>query len=196
VVIDFTIAPASMDILKACVKHKVIHVIGTTGFSREQEAEIDKASHLIPIVKSGNYSLGVNVLSVLVEKAAAILGEEFDIEILEMHHKKKVDAPSGTAMLLGHAAAAGRNVSIHDKAVYTREGHTGARNDGDIGFATLRGGTVIGDHDVIFAGSSERLVLSHKAESREMFARGALKAALWAKGKPEGLYSMREVLGL
>ena len=148
------------------------------------------------IVKSGNMSLGVNLLAALVRKAAAALGEDFDIEVLEMHHRHKIDAPSGTALLLGQAAADGRGIDLNKRSVRSRDGHTGARPKGDIGFATLRGGSVVGDHTVIFAGNAERIELSHKAESRDIFARGAVKAALWAKDKKPGLYSMTDVLGL
>ena len=141
-------------------------------------------------------SLGVNLLSVLVERAAATLGPEWDIEVLEMHHRMKVDAPSGTALLLGEAAAKGRNIALADHSVRARDGNTGARRAGDIGFATLRGGTVIGDHSVIFAGAGERITLSHHAEDRSLFAAGAIQAALWARGRKPGEYSMRDVLGL
>jgi 4-hydroxy-tetrahydrodipicolinate reductase len=195
VVIDFTIPHATLALLEKCVAQNIAMVIGTTGFTQEEETKILEASKRISIVKSGNMSLGVNILATLVEQAAAKLAE-FDIEILEMHHNKKVDAPSGTALLLGEAAAKGRNVALAEKSVRVRDGHTGAREKSTIGFATLRGGTVIGDHDVIFAGQSERLILSHRAESREMFATGAVKAAEWLEGKPAGLYSMRDVLGL
>ena len=147
-------------------------------------------------MKTGNYSLGVNMLAALVKKAAAALGEEFDIEILEMHHRNKVDAPSGTAYLLGKAAADGRTVSLKDKSVRSRDGITGVRKSGDIGFASLRGGSVVGDHTVIFAGGGERLELRHVAENRELFARGAVKAALWCKDQKPGLYNMNDVLGL
>jgi 4-hydroxy-tetrahydrodipicolinate reductase len=141
-------------------------------------------------------SLGVNLLGALVRRVAASLGEEFDIEIVEMHHNRKIDAPSGTALLLGEAAAEGRKIDLKQRSVRARDGHTGAREAGDIGFAALRGGTVVGDHSVIFAGPHERIELAHKAEDRMIFARGALKAALWARGQKPGLYSMADVLGL
>ena len=142
-------------------------------------------------------SLGVNLLAVLVEQAARALGpEDFDIEILEMHHRSKVDAPSGTALLLGEAAAAGREIGLAENSVRSRDGHTGARVAGTVGFATLRGGSVVGDHSVILAGPGERIALSHHAEDRSIFARGAVRAALWARGRKPGLYSMRDVLGL
>ena len=148
------------------------------------------------IVKSGNMSLGVNLLAALVKQAARALDVDFDIDILEMHHNKKVDAPSGTALLLGQAAAAGRNIDLAKRSDRARDGHTGARKSGDIGFAVLRGGTVVGDHSVIFAGPSERIELTHRAEDRMIFARGAVKAALWAREQKPGLYSMADVLGL
>jgi len=172
---------------------KVAHVIGTTGFSTADETAIAAAARRIAIVKSGNMSLGVNLLAALTKRVAAALGSDFDIEILEMHHNRKVDAPSGTALMLGAAAAAGRRVDLAKHAVKSR---TGARRAGDIGFATLRGGSVVGDHSVIFAGPDERLELVHRAESRMIFARGALAAARWARGKKPGLYSMADVLGL
>jgi 4-hydroxy-tetrahydrodipicolinate reductase len=193
-IIDFTVPQATLSLLKH-TKGK-IHVIGTTGIDQEGDAIIKAASAQTVIMKTGNYSLGINLLASLVKKAAAALGEEFDIEILEMHHRNKVDAPSGTAYLLGKAAADGRSISLKDKSVRSRDGITGARKSGDIGFATLRGGSVIGDHTVIFAGGGERLELRHVAESRELFARGAVKAALWAKGQKPGLYNMNDVLGL
>ena len=153
------------------------------------------AARHAPIVRSGNMSLGVNLLARLVRDAARALGHEFDIEIVEMHHRGKVDAPSGTALLLGEAAAEGRGVTLSEHSERGRDGLTGARKPGAIGFASLRGGTVIGDHSVIFAGDGERIVLSHHAEDRALFARGALKAALWARGRKPGLYSMADVLG-
>ena len=172
-----------------------MHVVGTTGCSAEDDAKIAAAARHATIVKSGNMSLGVNLLAVLVEQAARALGEEFDIEILEMHHRHKVDAPSGTALLLGAAAAEGRDIDLPAHSVRTRDGHTGARKRGDIGFATLRGGSVVGEHSVLLAGEGEVIELSHKATDRAIFARGAVHAALWLKGKPPGLYSMAEVLG-
>ena len=195
-IIDFTVAPATMALVKLTSAMEKIHVIGTTGISAEEDAVIKAAAASTVIMKTGNYSLGVNMLAALVKKAAATLGEEFDIEILEMHHRNKVDAPSGTAYLLGKAAADGRAVLLEDKSVRVRDGITGARNSGDIGFATLRGGSVVGDHTVIFAGAGERLELRHVAENRELFARGAVKAALWCKGQMPGLYNMNDVLEL
>ena len=193
-IIDFTVPAATLSLL-SYTQNKV-HIIGTTGIDAAGEDMIAAAAKSATVVKTGNFSLGVNLLSALVKRAAASLGEEFDIEVLEMHHRAKVDAPSGTALLLGKAAAEGRHIALADNSVRVRDGHTGARKTGDIGFATLRGGSVVGDHTVIFAGSGERLELKHIAESRELFARGAVRAALWAKDKPAGLYSMMDVLGL
>lgn len=196
-VLDFTTPAASVTYAALAAQARIVHVIGTTGCSADDDEKIRAAARHATIVKSGNMSLGVNLLSVLVQKAARALGpEDFDIEVLEMHHKHKVDAPSGTALLLGDAAAAGRLISLSENATYTREGHTGPREEGTIGFATLRGGSVIGDHSVILAGPGERITLSHHAEDRGIFARGAVKAALWAHGKKPGLYSMLDVLGL
>jgi len=195
-VIDFTTPALSLQIAELAAQARIVHVIGTTGFSNLEEAALKAASQHARIVKSGNMSLGVNLLAMLVKKVAQSLDEDFDIEVLEMHHKHKVDAPSGTALLLGKAASDGRNVDLKDTAVYSREGITGARKAGDIGFATLRGGSVVGDHTVIFAGDKERIELSHKAEDRGLFANGALKAALWAQDKKPGLYSMFDVLNL
>ena len=172
------------------------HIWGTTGLSHDDDAKLAAAGRHARIVKSGNMSMGVNLLAVMVKKVAAALGEDFDIEVLEMHHRHKVDAPSGTALLLGEAAAEGRDISLRERSVMSREGHTGARPDGDIGFATLRGGSVIGEHSVIFAGPDERVELTHKAQSRDIFAHGAVKAALWAADQKPGLYSMLDVLGL
>ncbi|MCX8278792.1 4-hydroxy-tetrahydrodipicolinate reductase [Phyllobacterium sp. 0TCS1.6C] len=196
-VLDFTAPAATIEFAELAAQARIVHVIGTTGCSAEDDAKIRAAARHAIIVKSGNMSLGVNLLGVLVKQAARALGgDDFDIEIVEMHHKYKVDAPSGTALLLGQAAAAGRGIELAGHDVRVREGHTGPRNAGDIGFATLRGGSVVGDHSVILAGSGERITLSHHAEDRTIFARGAVKAALWAKGRKPGLYSMLDVLGL
>ncbi|KAA5602949.1 4-hydroxy-tetrahydrodipicolinate reductase [Blastochloris sulfoviridis] len=195
-VLDFTAPESSVLHAGLAADAGLFHVIGTTGLSAEDEAALAAAAERTVLVKSGNMSLGVNLLAALVKRAAATLGPDFDIEIVEMHHRMKVDAPSGTALLLGRAAAEGRGVDLDERAVRGRDGITGARHAGDIGFAALRGGTVVGDHDVIFAGTSERLVLGHKAEDRMIFARGALRAAQWARGKAPGLYSMADVLGL
>lgn len=195
-VIDFTVPQATLELVKLTSAHKKIHVIGTTGFAAAGDEVITRAAEQTRIVKSGNYSLGVNILQGLVRQVATMLGDEFDIEILEMHHKHKIDAPSGTALMLGKAAADGRHVNLQQKSVRSRDGQTGARKAGDIGFATLRGGAVIGDHTVMFSSDAERIELTHKAQSREMFARGAVRAALWAKDQKPGLYDMQNVLGL
>lgn len=194
--LDFTVPAASVALAGLAAQARIVHVIGTTGLSADDEAQIRAAARHARIVKSGNMSLGVNLLAALVRRAAQALGEEFDIEILEMHHRHKVDAPSGTALLLGEAAAAGRGIDLLSRSLRARDGHTGARPTGDIGFAVLRGGNVVGDHAVILAGPDERLELTHKAQSRDIFARGAVKAALWASGQKPGLYSMADVLGL
>ena len=195
-IVDFTAPSATIELAALAAQARIAHIIGTTGLSGDDLAKIAAAARHAPIVRSGNMSLGVNVLAVLVQKAAAALGPEWDIEILEMHHRMKVDAPSGTALLLGEAAARGRQINLAEHSVRSRDGHTGARKAGDIGFATLRGGTVIGDHSVILAGAGERITLSHHAEDRSLFANGAIKAALWARGRKPGQYSMLDVLGL
>ena len=174
----------------------LVHVIGTTGLSPSDDAVIRSVTDRAIVVKSGNMSLGVNLLAALVKRVAQSLDQSFDIEILELHHKQKIDAPSGTALMLGEAAAAGRKIALEQHSARGRDGLTGARRAGDIGFASLRGGTAAGDHSVIFAGPSERITLSHHAEDRALFAQGALKAALWAHGKKPGMYSMTDVLGL
>jgi 4-hydroxy-tetrahydrodipicolinate reductase len=194
--IDFTIPAASVAFAELVARHKLVHIIGTTGFSPENEKLIETAAQRSTIVKSGNFSLGVNLVAALVRRVARTLDQEFDIEIVEMHHNKKVDAPSGTALMFGRAAAEGRNVDLAGRSERGRDGHTGARCPGNIGFASLRGGTVVGDHTVVFAGPAERIELSHKAEDRMIFARGAIKAAMWAHGREPGLYSMADVLGL
>jgi 4-hydroxy-tetrahydrodipicolinate reductase len=196
-VLDFSVPAATVEFAGYAAQARIVHVIGTTGCSAEDDARIAAAARHATIVKSGNMSLGVNLLAVLVEQAARALGpEDFDIEVVEMHHRHKVDAPSGTALLLGQAAAAGREIGLADNSVRVRDGHTGPRPEGAIGFAILRGGSVVGDHSVILAGPGERVVLSHNAEDRAIFARGAVRAALWAHGRKPGLYSMRDVLGL
>lgn len=196
-IIDFTAPAASVEYAGYAAQARIVHVIGTTGCSDEDEAALRAAARHATIVKSGNMSLGVNLLSILVEKAAKALdAADFDIEVIEMHHKHKVDAPSGTALLLGEAAARGREITLSENSVRSRDGHTGAREDGTIGFATLRGGSVVGEHSVIFAGEGERIELSHIAQDRTNFATGAIKAALWAQKKEPGMYSMLDVLGL
>lgn len=195
-VLDFTTPAATLGFAEIAAQARIVHVIGTTGLSSDDEAAIDAAARHAVIVKSGNMSLGVNLLAVLVRQAARALDADFDIEIVEMHHRHKVDAPSGTALLLGQAAAEGRNVTLRDASVRVRDGHTGPRETGTIGFATLRGGSVAGDHSVLFAGEGETITLSHHAGDRGIFARGAVKAALWAHGRKPGRYSMVDVLGL
>jgi 4-hydroxy-tetrahydrodipicolinate reductase len=195
-VLDFTAPAATSFFAELAAQARIVHVVGTTGMQEADLAKLSAAAHHARIVRSGNMSLGVNLVAGLVRKMAAALGEDFDIEIVEMHHRMKVDAPSGTALLLGEAAAEGRGVALSDTRVSTRDGHTGARRPGDIGFATLRGGTVVGDHSVVFAGPGERITVSHHAEDRAIFARGAVRAALWAFDKPPGLYGMADVLGL
>jgi 4-hydroxy-tetrahydrodipicolinate reductase len=195
VVLDFTIPAASADLSELSAQARIVHVIGTTGFSEADMARLEAAARHAVIVKSGNMSLGVNLLSALVREAAKAL-PNYDIEIVETHHRMKVDAPSGTALLLGEAAAEGRGVGLSDHAVRARDGITGPRNDGAIGFASLRGGTVVGDHTVTLAGPHERIELTHRAEDRMIFARGALAAARWGQGKKPGIYSMMDVLGL
>ena len=195
-VIEFIIPGATLALVELTAAAGLVHVIGTTGHSAEEEARIAKAAERAVIVKSGNMSLGVNLLAALVKRVAATLNDDYDIEIFEMHHNKKIDAPSGTALLLGRAAAEGRGIDLAQHSARGRDGMTGARHKGDIGFASLRGGTVVGEHEVIFAGPAERIELTHRAEDRLIFARGALHAALWARDKKPGLYSMVDVLGL
>ena len=195
-IIDFSTPISSVALAELAAQARIPHVIGTTGFSASESVKLAAAARHATIIRSGNMSLGVNLLAALVRKTARALGGEFDIEIVEMHHRLKVDAPSGTALLLGEAAALGRDFPLADHSLRARDGMTGVRPSGAIGFATLRGGTVVGDHSVIFAGDGERIELTHRAEDRGIFARGALKAALWARGRRPGLYSMVDVLGL
>jgi len=195
-ILDFTTPAASVGFAAVAAATGIVHVIGTTGLSTADEAAIEAAAQRTAIVKSGNMSLGVNLMAALVRRVAATLDPGFDIEIVEIHHRHKVDAPSGTALLLADAAARGRDVDLATARLAARDGHTGPRPAGAIGFAALRGGSVVGDHSVIFAGPEERLELTHRAEARSIFARGALTAALWARGKPPGLYAMADVLGL
>jgi 4-hydroxy-tetrahydrodipicolinate reductase len=195
-VLDFTAPAASVAASELAAQARIVHVIGTTGFTEDDLARLKASARHAVIVKSGNMSLGVNLLAALVRRVAQTLGEEYDIEIVEMHHNKKIDAPSGTALMFGRAAAEGRGVPLAQRSVRGRDGMTGPRSAGDIGFASLRGGTVVGDHSVVFAGPAERIELTHRAEDRMIFARGALHAALWARGKKPGLYSMADVLGL
>jgi 4-hydroxy-tetrahydrodipicolinate reductase len=195
-IIDFSAPAATVELSGLAAQARIAHIIGTTGLNEDDLRPIAAAARHAPIVRSGNMSLGVNLLAQFVRAGARALGEDFDIEIVEMHHRMKVDAPSGTALLLGEAAAEGRGIELAERSARGRDGITGARKAGDIGFASLRGGTVIGDHSVIFAGDGERIVLSHHAEDRGLFARGALRAALWARGRKPGLYSMADVLGM
>jgi 4-hydroxy-tetrahydrodipicolinate reductase len=196
VLVDFTRPEASMQYLDACQKANVSMVIGTTGFSVEQKSAIEAASKNIPIVFAPNMSVGVTLLINLVEQAARVLKDGYDIEVVEMHHRHKVDAPSGTALRLGEAAAHGIGQDLKDCAIYTREGVTGEREAGKIGFATLRGGDVVGDHTVMFAGIGERVEITHKASSRATFAIGALRAAKFLAQKQSGQFDMQDVLGL
>src|SRR4051794_31081080 len=195
-ILDFTVPGATIANVAIAAERRIVHVIGTTGLSASDDAVIKSVTSRAIVVKSGNMSLGVNLLAALVKRVAQSLDDGFDIEIMEMHHRAKIDAPSGTALMLGEAAAAGRKVALDQHSARGRDGLTGARRSGDIGFASLRGGSVTGDHSVIFAGPSERLTLAHHAEDRMIFAHGAVKAALWAHGKKPGFYTMADVLGL
>ena len=195
-IIDFTNPLTSIENSIVAAQTRLVHVIGSTGFTNDQQEKIILSAMHAKIVQSGNMSLGVNLLSELTRRTAQTLNTDFDIEILEMHHKKKIDAPSGTALLLGKLAARGREIDFDKNAVYNRNNITGEREDNSIGFATLRGGSVVGQHDVIFSGEGETIKLSHAVSDRGIFAQGALTAALWAKNKKPGLYSMIDVLDL
>ena len=195
VVIDFTVPKASVVHADLAAARGVAMVLGTTGLSAEDGARIRAAAARAPIMWADNMSVGVTLLAELVERVARTLDPAYDIELVEMHHRHKVDAPSGTALLLGRAAAAGRNVDLAKVSARGRDGITGARKPGDIGFASLRGGDVVGDHMVVFAGAGERIELGHRAASRQLFAQGAVRAALWVAGRGPGLYSMKDVLG-
>ena len=194
--VDFSAPAALFDTLDHCVRLGKAIIIGTTGLEERHFTVIYEAAKQIPVLQTGNTSLGVNMLAALVREAAARLGDDWDIEIVEMHHRHKVDAPSGTALFLGEAAAAGRGIDLASSSERGRVGHTGARAKGSIGFASLRGGSVAGDHQVIFASDEERIELGHRAENRMIFARGAVKAALWLKDQPAGRYTMGDMLGL
>ena len=196
VAIDFTLPEAVLAHAAAAGAAGTSFVTGTTGLSAAQEAELARIARRIPVVYAPNMSVGVNLLLALVERVAATLGDTWDVEIVEMHHNRKVDAPSGTAVGLGRAAASGRGRVFEEVAVLSREGHTGPRIPGQIGFATMRGGDVVGEHTVVFAGPAERIELGHRAGGRHIFANGAVAAAHWVVGRPPGLYSMRDVLGL
>jgi 4-hydroxy-tetrahydrodipicolinate reductase len=195
-ILDFTVPAATIANVAIAAQRGLVHVVGTTGLSESDMAVIKSVTSRAVVVQSGNMSLGVNLLAALVKRVAQSLDQSFDIEIVEMHHRAKIDAPSGTALMLGQAAAEGRGIALDQHSARGRDGITGARRPGDIGFASLRGGSVTGDHSVIFAGSMERIELTHRAEDRTMFAQGAIRAALWARGKPPGLYSVADVLGL
>jgi 4-hydroxy-tetrahydrodipicolinate reductase len=195
-ILDFTVPAATIANVAIAAERGLVHIIGTTGLSSSDDAVIKSVTSRAIVVQSGNMSLGVNLLAALVKRVAQSLDDSFDIEILEMHHRAKIDAPSGTALLLGEAAAAGRKIALGEHSARGRDGQTGARRGGDIGFASLRGGSVTGDHSVIFAGAMERIELTHRAEDRTMFAQGAIKAALWARGRKPGFYTMADVLGL
>tara|TARA_B110000977_G_scaffold194982_1_gene272621 strand:- start:2257 stop:3117 length:861 start_codon:yes stop_codon:yes gene_type:complete len=195
-VIDFTAPVATIGFAKAAAEAGIVHVIGTTGMTADEIAQLASPAERAVIVRAGNMSLGVNLLTLLTKKVAAALDEDFDIEIIESHHNQKVDAPSGTALMLGEAAAEGRGVALADVSDSGRDGITGARKRGDIGFSAIRGGDIVGEHDVMFAGAGERIILRHIASDRALFARGALKAALWGQGRSPGEYDMLDVLGL
>jgi len=194
--IDFTTPAATIGFSKVVADAGIVHVIGTTGMSAAEIAELEPAAGRAVIVRAGNMSLGVNLLVQLTRKVAAALDDDYDIEIIEAHHNQKVDAPSGTALMLGEAAAAGRGVILDDVSDRGRDGITGARKRGDIGFAAIRGGDIVGEHDVLFAAAGERIILRHVASDRSVFARGAVKAALWGLGRAPGAYDMLDVLGL
>lgn len=194
-VVDFSFHTAVAPNVEKAAAEGVAYVIGTTGLTAEEQARVDACIGKIPLVQAANYSLGVNLLLALVRQAAAVLGPQYDIEVVEMHHKHKKDAPSGTALMLANAAAEGRAVKLDDVACYGRRGLVGERPEGEIALHALRGGSVVGDHTVMFAGDLERVEITHKAQSREAFAAGALRAALWAVGRKPGKYDMRNVLG-
>ena len=195
-VVDFTTPAASVEFAALAAQARAVHVVGTTGLEPAHHRKLDLAAHHAVIIQAGNMSLGVNLLTRLTQKVAAALDADWDIEIVEAHHRMKVDAPSGTALMLGQAAAAGRGIGFEDAKVAGRDGITGARKPGSIGFSAIRGGDVVGEHDVIFAAEGERIVLRHLATDRSIFARGALRAALWGQGQKPGRYDMIDVLGL
>lgn len=195
-VIDFTAPEATLALAELTAQARAVHVIGTTGLDETHLAALKAAARHAPIIRAGNMSLGVNLLVGLTRRVAAALGEDWDIEVVEAHHRHKVDAPSGTALMLGEAAAEGRGAALAELRTPAREGITGARQAGSIGFSAIRGGDVVGEHDVIFAGAGERIVLRHLATDRAIFARGALRAALWGQDKGPGEYDMADVLGL
>jgi len=195
-VMEFTVPVATVAHLALAAEHRVMHIVGTTGLEPDHLRAIDEAAKRTVVVQAANFSVGVTLLAALTRQVAKILDPDFDVEVLEMHHRHKIDAPSGTALALGHAAALGRGVEHDQVAARGRDGMTGARHRGDIGYAVLRGGNVAGDHSVIFAADNERIELTHRAGDRAIFARGAVRAALWARDKPPGRYDMVDVLGL
>lgn len=195
-VLDFTAPAATVAHAELAAQARLVHVIGTTGLGARDLERLRAAARHAVVVRSGNMSIGVNVLTVMTRRIAEALPPDYDIEIVEMHHRAKVDAPSGTALMLGEAAAAGRGVNLADASERGRDGFTGARAAGAIGFASLRGGDVVGEHEVIFAGPGERVTVGHIATDRALFARGAVRAALWGQDKPPGEYTMIDVLGL
>ncbi len=195
VVTDFTIPDSIFNTTRLAVAHGTALVCGTTGLEARHMDAIRAAASRVPVVQAFNMSIGINLLLGLAKQVAGILGPDYDIEIVEMHHRHKVDAPSGTALAIGRAAAEGRGVDLDEVSQRVRDGHTGPRRRGDIGFATLRGGDVIGDHSLVFAAEGERIELAHRASSRAIYARGAVRAALWTRDRPAALYSMRDVLG-
>ncbi len=194
-VVDFSFHAAVPAAVAKAAEQGIPYVIGTTGITAEEQKAVDEAAKRIPVVQSGNYSLGVNLLLELVAKASEVLGPDYDVEVVEMHHRHKKDAPSGTALMLAKSVAAGRGVDFDSNVVYGRHGEPGERPSGEIAIHALRGGSVVGDHTVMFAGDVERVEITHKAQSREAFAAGALRAIAWAKGKDPGIYDMRHVLG-
>ena len=194
-VVDFSFHAAVPAAIAKAAEKGIPYVIGTTGLTAEEQKAVDEAAKRIPVVQSGNYSLGVNLLLELVRKAAEVLGPEYDVEVTEMHHRHKKDAPSGTALMLAKSVAAGRGVDFGEKTIYGRHGEPGERPSGEIAIHALRGGSVVGDHTVMFAGDVERVELTHRAQSREAFAAGALRALVWAARKAPGMYNMRHVLG-
>lgn len=196
VLIDFTAPISTVRYAQIAAQARIAHIIGTTGMTDEDIAKIDAAGRHAVIVRAGNMSLGLNLLAKMTERVAQVLGEEFDIEVIESHHNQKVDAPSGTALMLGEAAAAGRGIDLATMSDRARDGITGKREKGRIGFHAIRGGDIIGEHDVLFAGTGERIVLRHIASDRQLFAQGALRAALWAQNQKPGHYDMYDVLGL
>ncbi len=195
-VIDFTAPAATVEFAALAAQARAVHVVGTTGLEPEHFARLDAAARHAVVIQAGNMSLGVNLLTQLTKKVAAALDADWDIEVVEAHHRMKVDAPSGTALMLGQAAAEGRGVAFETAKVSGRDGITGARTRGTIGFSAIRGGDIVGEHDVLFAGEGERIILRHVATDRSIFARGALKAALWGQGQKPGRYDMMDVLGL